>query len=276
MRPLQAVLVALAVTVLLLSSAGAKGDISEPGLPLYVNKIMVDFVTPTVAPGDTATFSFSVNNSYRDPDANMTDITVTAEIYMYATQETAREVNDSFRHPPLINGESLRIVQVIPRIDIYDKAPVTFDIETSRRTPHGTYFSQSAYFLRFSVSFNFEGNSTPIVLKSKGFFTDDQWDRMVSIENASTPNERTVLDVSYMHSLGVDGLIPDSSFGLKQPIPKWPLAMLIGACAVVTLMIAYYFVLDNPGKFPRLEKRFYYLRGKLSESRRKLKDRRRK
>jgi len=276
MRPLQAVLVALAAMVLVLSSAGARGDISNPGSPRYVNKIMVDFVTPTVAPGDTATFSFSVNNSYDDTNATMTDITVTAEIYMYATQGEAREVNDSFRHPPLINGESLRIVQVIPRIDNYTKVPVTFDIETSRKTPHGTYFSQSAYFLRFNVSFNFEGNSTPIVLKSRGFFTDDQWNRMVWIKDEGTDHARSVLNVSYMHSLGVDGLIPDSSFGLKQPIPKWPLAVLIAACAAVTLMIAYYFVLDHPGKFPRLEKRFYYLRGKLSESRRKLKDRRRK
>ena len=96
----------------------------------------------------TRSFSFSVNNSYSyyDPDANMTDVTVTAEIYMYATEDEAREVNDSFARPPLINGESLQIVHVIPWIGIREKAPVTFDIETSdgtATTADGDYTGQS-------------------------------------------------------------------------------------------------------------------------------------
>ncbi len=271
MRPLGAVLVAILVIIVLLSSVGARAQVTDPGDPAYVNRILVDFITPTIAPGQIANFSLEVNNSYSWSvrDAVMTDVTVTASIYEYATQEESRLVNDSFSHPPLIDGESLEKVRVIPTIGAKGSVRVYFDIETTHQTPHGTYFSPSSYFIRFMVSFEFAGNATPVVLKSRGYFTDEQWNRMVSIENG-----RSVLDVDYMHSLGVDGIIPDSSFGLKLPIPKWPLAALILVCFAVSVMVTYYFVLDNPGKFPRLEKRFYYLRGKLSESRRKLKDRR--
>jgi len=237
----------------------------------------VDFVTPTVTPGQTATFSFNVNNSYNYKPINktwpkeiMTNVTVTAGIYRYATEDEVKNVTDSFPHPPLINGD-LEIVQVVPTIGINESAPISFNIETSRKTPHGTYFSQSAYFLRFSITFSFAGSTTQVVLKSKGYFTDEQWNKMVTVNDSLTS-----LNYTYMHSLGVDGLIPDSSFGLKQSIPIWPLAVLIAGCLVVAFLVAYYFVLDNPGKFPKLEKRFYYLRGKLSESRRKLKDRGRK
>ncbi len=275
MRPLQAVLVALAVTVVLFSSAGARGQISNPGSPEYVNKILIDFVAPTVHPGETAHFSFKVNNSYADGDiaAIMTNITLTAGIYKYATQDGSRDVNSSFANPPLINGESAEITESLPAlVGAYANDAIALSIETSGRTPHGTFFSPSTYFLRFSLEFNLEGNATKIVLKSKGCFTDAEWSRIVHVLDGVTYINKTYLK----ETLGVDGILPDSSFGLKEKIPMWPLYALVGVCVVVLFSIIYYFVLDNPGKFPRLEKRFYYLRGKLSESRRKFQDRRRK
>jgi hypothetical protein len=271
MRPFPAVLMGLAVLALVLSSFGGRGDISDPGAPRYANHIMIDFVTPTVAPGETLTFSFKVNNTYVNESAVMADIHLTVGIYMYATKDESREVNDSFPHPPLIYGGSPEYTQILPSMLAGTSQPVSLEIETSRKTPHGTYYSQSSYFLRFNLSFNFQGNSTPIVLKSRGFFTDGEWGKMVTYVNNGM-----VLNVTYMHSLGVDGIIPDSSFGLKEPIPKWPLVLLGIATGGAAVMALYYFVLDSPGKYPFLEKRFYYLRGKLGELGRKLKDRRRK
>jgi hypothetical protein len=110
-----------------------------------------------------------------------------------------------------------------------------------------------------------------VLLQSRGFFTDEQWDHMVSFSG----NE-SIVNTTYMHSLGVDGLLPDSSFGIKIPIPRWPLYLLIAVICGIAFMATYYFVLDNPGRYPKLEQRFYYLRGKLSELRSQLKDRRRK
>ena len=84
------------------------------------------------------------------------------------------------------------------------------------------------------------------------------------------------MNTTYLKSLGVDGILPDSSFGIKIPIPRWPLGVIVAGCAGLSFMALYYFTLDNPGKYPRLEKRFYYLRGKLRETRGKLEYRRRK
>ncbi len=273
MRPLHAVLVALVTIALIVPSGGAgAADLSTPGIPRYANRLLVDFVTPTLVPGQSATFSFDVNNSYPSLDNIMTNVTVLASIYKYATEDEALNVTDSFQHAPLIDGQSVEGVREIQSIAPGAKALVSFDIETSGKTPHGTYFSPASYFVRISLSFYFAGNATQVVLKSKGYFTNEQWSNIVALQNG---NNATLLQ-EYMKSIGVDGLIPDSAFGMKQPIPWWPLVILVAACVAVSMLVVYYFVLDNPGRFPKLEKRFYYLRGKLSESRRKFEDRRRK
>ena len=132
-------------------------------------------------------------------------------------------------------------------IDLAETERISLDISTSKNTPHGSYFMQSTYFVRLKLEFNFEDDDTTITLQSKGFFTDEEWDRMVSFEP-----EESIVNMTYMNELGVDGLIPDSSFGLKIPIPRWPIALLIGGCAGTAFVALYYFVLDNPGKYPGL------------------------
>jgi len=262
---------AVFVVTFMLLSASASADIAEPGLPKYANKILGDFVTPTVAPGKIVHFSFNVSNPYDNVSAAMTIVSLTVGIYRYATQETTRDVDDDFSRPPLIDGESTEVKIGLPDLEMGDSTRIYLDIETSKKTPHGSYFSQSTYFVRFKLEFNFVGNATPVVLKSRGWFTDEQWDDMVSFESG-----QSIVNMTYMKALGIDGLIPDSSFGLKLPIPRWPLALLIAGCVIAAFMALYYFVLDNPGKYPSLEQRFYYLRGKVSEFRSKLKNRLRK
>jgi len=263
--------VAVALSALLVISANVSGDIPLPGSPKYTNSILGGFVTPTVSPGETVFFAFNMTNPYDEESATMENAVLTIGIYMYATQETSKEVNSSFKNPPSINQQGIEISQ-----DPLDIAPgetvrIDLEIDTSKKTPHGSYFSQSTYFMRFKLTFNFTANSTQVLLQSRGFFSNEQWEHLISYSG----NE-SIVNTTYMHSLGVDGLLPDSSFGIKVPIPRWPLYLLIATICVVTFSATYYFVLDNPGRYPRLEQRFYYLRGKLSEFRSKLKDRRRK
>jgi hypothetical protein len=263
-------LAVLAAALMLLTacSASVRADAEDPGAPQYTNNMFGGFVTPTVSPGKTVNFAFNLTNPYGPILANpytpmlatMNNITLTVGIYEYATQETVREVNSSFTNPPLIQGLAPQLSLNLENLTIKKTVHVELPINTTAKTPHGSYFSQSTYFVRFKLIFNLGSDATPVVLQSKGFFTDAQWSRMVSF----TPGQE-IVDTTYMKSLGVDGLIPDSSFGIKVPIPRWPLALLIAACGGVSLLALYYFVLDNPGKYPRLEKRAYYLRGKLSE-----------
>ena len=69
-----------------------------------------------------------------------------------------------------------------------------------------------------------------------------------------------------LESLGVDGIIPDSSFGVKKPIPKWPLYIL----TTLTLFFAGLAVvsyLEEEGNYPELNKWLQKQRGKLNQLR---------
>jgi len=262
-------ILAAAIMILTVGSASVRAETPDPhGVPKYANNIFGGFVTPTVSPGKTVDFAFNLTNPYDDPIATMVNINLTVGIYEYATQDTSRWVNSSFENPPLIKGLATQSSFTLKDMASRSTTRIELPINTTGRTPHGSYFSQSTYFVRFRLTFSLEGNLALIVLQSKGFFTDAQWARMVSFTAG-----QNIVDTTYMKSLGVDGLIPDSSFGIKVPIPRWPLIVLVAACIGVSLLALYYFVLDNPGKYPKLEKRAYYLRGKLSELRSHLKHR---
>jgi len=259
---------AVAVTLIMLVSSPAVADVPLPGSPTYANNILGGFVTPTVAPGDDVHFSFNVSNPYDDARAVMMDLVLTVGIYRYATQEEVEDVDASFSRPPTFDDATTEMNVTFDALELGNVAPVDLTIHTQRDTPHGSYFSQSTYFIRFSLSFHFEGNESQVILWSRGCFSEEEWDTLVSFETGDD-----IVNVTYMHSLGVDGLLPDSSFGIKIPIPRWPLALLVSGCGFVSFMALYYFVMDNPGRYPRLEKRFYKLRGKLNELRGKLENR---
>ncbi len=259
----------VAVVIILIGSNLARADIPNPGSPTYANRVMSDFIMPVIRPGETARISFNVSNPYNEASAVMVNATLSVGIYWYATTETDEPVTDAFPNPPSINGNGTEETVSLGRLDLNSTKRVNLAVETAKRTPHGSFFSQSTYFIRFKMSFNFELNSTTVLLQSRGYFTEAQWSELVSFD-AGQP----IVDTAYLKSLGVDGLLPDSSFGIKVPIPRWPLGLLIAACVALCLGALYSFVMDNPGKYPRLEKRFYYLRGKLGESWRQLKHRR--
>ncbi len=258
-------MVSIVLSLALLSSYLAAAEIAEPGNPRYANNFFGGFHTPTVAPGQRIDFSFNLTNPYDNASAIMRNVTLVVGIYMYATQEKAEAVTAAFPHPPLINRNSTEW-----RDDLYEIRPsqtltIELPIYTSKKTPHGSYFSQSTYFVRFNLTFDLPDNSTDVVLKSRGCFTENEWSKIVSFEGNDS-----IVNTTYLNLLGVDGILPDSSFGIKIPIPLWPLGVIIAGCGGLSFMALYYFVLDNPGRYPRLEKRFYYLRGKLRETRGKL------
>lgn len=262
---------AVLTIVIMVMAGSASAEIPDPGSPKYANNFLGDFITPTVRPGQLVEFSFNVTNPYDDPSGTMTGVMLTVNIYKYATQHETRTVDSDFANPPEFDGVSTTKEISLGEMQMDDTVRIELEIRTTSHTPHGSPFDQSTYFVRFKMEFRFIGNSTDIVLQSRGFFTDEQWNQMVSFETDVPLVNRT-----YMKSLGVDGLIPDSSFGIKQKIPLWPLGLLIFGVCAVSFAALYSFVMDNPGKFPWLEKRFYYLRGKLRQSWDKLKDRRRK
>jgi hypothetical protein len=157
------------------------------------------------------------------------------------------------------------------------RTPLNFTILTaaeSRDMPHGSVFSQSSYFVRFWLEFtgSVSGNETLFRMVGAGFFTTDQW-RSASIPTSDPcplPHCRGWMNVTMLAGfLGVDrvdGILTDTAFGVKEPIPRWPFYALIGL-AVAFLVLAFLFwVEENPGSYPRIEAWWARTRGRLART----------
>src|SRR2546426_340653 len=66
--------------------------------------------------------------------------------------------------------------------------------------------------------------------------------------------------------LGVDGLLSDSAFGVKEPIPRWPFYLLIGLAALFLVLAFLFWVEENPGSYPRVDAWWARTRGRLART----------
>ncbi len=247
-------LIDIAVSLAILAPVMQAQSIVEPR---FVNRMLGDFETPSIAPGGSGIFRFSVNN----PDAinitlPMENVSISISIYHYATLEESIPVSE-IDHPPVIaeSGGTALVVDcgtILPG----GKYPVEFNIDTVKKTPHGSYFSQSSYFVRFMLDFSYLGQNH--TMASRGHFTDEQWELLKQGSGAGQINQ------TYLAELGFDGIIPDSAFSLRLPIPKWPFFVLVGLTVLSGMMAISYHVLDNPGKYPKAEVKLLRLSGRIS------------
>jgi hypothetical protein len=70
--------------------------------------------------------------------------------------------------------------------------------------------------------------------------------------------------MTYLSELGYDGIIPDSAFSLRLPIPKWPFFLLVGLTVLSGVMAISFHVLDNPGRYPKAEVKLLRLSGRIA------------
>lgn len=168
--------------------------------------------------------------------------------------------------PPLIlESNDIEYLVETPDISPGGKVPVSFTISVGTDTPHGSPFSQSTYFVRFWLEFGYGGSN--YTFASKGFITDDQWSHLTgSGSGAGSVNQ------TYLAELGLDGILPDSGFAAKpyadRPLPLWPFYLLVAMTVGIGLLAVFNFTLDNPGRFPRLERPLLRVNGQLIKLRR--------
>ena len=239
--------------------------VSHPGnIPDFHN-----FSTPQLEPGQEGDFSLDVHNRY---GYSLDNTVIIAEIYHRADIDESESLDQiSSNERPFVRETCWNQDEVENCVETADARNATFNIGTiasnetillefeivsKEDTKEGTYF------VRFSM--NFDYNSTSRVMQSRGHWSMEQWENATTNVTEGSPGNIN-LDV-----LGVDGIIPDSSFGVKKPIPQWPLYVLI-TLTIVFAGLSVIFYLEEEGTYPELNKWLQKRRGKLNQLRLRLK-----
>ena len=233
---------------------------------------LINVLSPlSLTPGDAGAFLFQLNSTYTQPLVNAS---LNVSVYEYATIDGSTLVNASWPYPyPILSpGAGRQVNWSWPIVAPGTVHNLSFSVTTSADShlmPHGSVFNPASYFLRFGFEFygNASGNLTRFRFESRGFFTQAQWLQATSA-NATTPCTppacRGGINVTM---LGVDGILPDSSFSVQDPFPRWPFYALL-AIALFFIAIAFLFwTEENPEAYPRVTAWWARQRGRLARYR---------
>ncbi len=275
MRAPALALAALIVASLLVPSTSAEdfGDTSKVSQLIRIRE------TPQLAPGDSGRLDFYFNSTYTDP---ISDVRLNASIYRYATIDESVAVDGSWPYAyPQIAGSTSpgrrEWVWTASTVASGESHSLNFTILTAASSddmPHGSIFSQSSYFVRFWLEFNATvgANVSRFRMVSFGFFSRAQWDTagVPPSDPCNLPDCRGHVNLTMLAGfLGVnriDGIIPDTGFGVKEPIPRWPFYLLIVLAAFFLVLAFLFWVEENPGAYPRIETWWARTRGRLART----------
>jgi hypothetical protein len=267
----------LAVLLMLLPVARA-ADPDDPRDSANVTNIIHVRPSPQLAPGESGEFVFNVSNPYGRP---MQNIVLNVSIYRYATIEETAPVDASWRWAfprfrsttPPCDGHECRVLRGAPSDRLGNGTTDRYIVErltiaTSRDMPHGSIFAQSAYFIRFWLEFTFDnGTVSQLRFASRGYFSESQWREAAETVpgpgcgpyNATNRCQGSI----NLTRLGVDGVLADDVFGVREPIPIWPFYGLLVLTGFFLVLAFLFWVEENPGRYPRIERPWLTFKGRL-------------
>ncbi|TLZ71357.1 MAG: hypothetical protein E6K10_05315 [Methanobacteriota archaeon] len=267
---------ALTLGILLVLLPVARADPNDPRDLLSVSHLIKVVSSPQLAPGNSGAFVFNFTNPYDFP---MQNVTLNVSIYRYATIEETAPVDASWRWayprleapaPAMCTARECRlhVGSPIDRLNVNETLREQVTVLTSADMPHGTVFAQSSYFLRLWLEFDFNNGTAQgrVTFASRGYFTDQQWQEARTNRGPGCgPFNSTnrCLGSLNLTVLGVDGLVPDASFGVKEPFPVWPFYGLLVLVVVFLILAFLFWVEENPGRYPRIERAWLGLKGKI-------------
>lgn len=174
-----------------------------------------NFTTPQIHAGESGVFSLNLTNRYL---GEINNTTITIAIYMRADITGAQPIAEipASQRPAITEGcwETLPDGgPICPAIDPDQNLTLTpgtlaanetvnfrYNFTTTPTAPVGTYFVRSALEFRY--------NDSARVMKSRGHWTAEEWQNAVTDVPPGSPGNLNLT------ALGVDGIIPDSSFGV--------------------------------------------------------------
>ena len=245
------------------TSSGADWD-EYVSHPAYIPQLH-EFEIPQIEPGQEGKFDLKVMNRYWEYDGQvMENVTIKAEIYMKVDGEGSKyieQIREDVR--PHISDKCItfegneecenfnskqEVSFEIERLGPNETVHLSFTIDTEKDTSEGTYF------VRFAIEF--EHNETKRDMLSRGFWTQEEWNHAI-IDAEEYPGNINLT------SLGVSGIIPDSSFSVRSPMSQWPLYTII-TLTVVFASLSILFYIEERGEHPKLNKWLQQKRGKLN------------
>ncbi len=213
-----------------------------------------DFAAPTIIPGTTGKLKFTITNRYTfNDDNNMINVSLVLNIHRYVTLEESKDVKKISHGPKIVSGnDALLTIRDQFTVEFYwqkiapnETVPVEISIKSSSESPEGTYF------VRMHINFTFNG--TYFEMKSRGHFTNAQWEH--AQPNANETDEYPIVGRLDLVKLGVGGIIPDTSFRVKEPIPLWPFYVGVGLAISFLILAGVFYFMDEKGKFPETKRK---------------------
>jgi hypothetical protein len=257
----------VALLVILLPTAAAQDPVKDPG---KVNQLLQDFETPQLQPGQRGILAFTLFNPYSD---NMTNVFLNVSIAKFATIEGSRFVDASWKWetPYFSNATSEdrakhQYTETWTVLGPGESRRIFLEVVTSTNAPYGPFYSQGTYFVRSWLEFDYvnaTGVTLHYVMASSLHFPRETWELAQLNPDPDSPDFAGNLNLTL---LGVDGVIPDTGFGVMEPIPMWPFYLLV-VLTVLTLVLALmYYLEENPGTWPWVERHWLQFKGAVKSA----------
>ncbi len=237
-------ILAVIILILLLFIQGVEGEdyISNPSnIPL----IEISKLPSPLNASDDSFLNFSIENRY---EKDMSNITLTVEVFEYATKDENIPINE-LSHPPFLGNELIYIHEIqnlANGTQEYIQIPVTSAANTKK----------GVYFMRTQLAFTYE--NTSYTMKSKSHFSIEDWASATRAPLSDNEEELYYSGKVSITYLDVDGIIPDSSFcvedGSESVEGKIITLIIWGIVGVIlSILIIAVIILFIKRKYPGLE-----------------------
>ncbi len=217
---------------------------ANPSDPSYASRILGDFERLDLAPGDEGTLRFTLRNPY---DAPMEDVSLMVQIYHYVSGRVGMAVDGTLPTPSFLTSGGPSVV-LAPGDVSPGALAISLDIGVPAEAPHGGIFTAGTYLIRFRLEFDLQGSH--LVMVSPGFIPPATWAEATS---RPTVGEQYAVMGAALGLPTIAGLLPDSAFGVKEPVPLWPFYLAGVAAAALGFLAAVAYAVERPGTLPGLE-----------------------
>ncbi len=185
--------------------------ISRSGIiPNFAN-----YTTPTIEQGDNGILKFTIHNRY---DSNISDVTLITDIHLWSTIESSGNVSGMDDRPGFTPGQEYdvsesgnTVYQNWSIIEVNSSQHVEYSIKAGGDTPGRTYFVR----VELSFEYNGTGENSTYIMKSHGFFSSELWEEATTPHEGDSPGAHSGTGNVNLTVLGVDGVLPDTSFRVK-------------------------------------------------------------